>query len=56
MNAAQYLTYKAPKCNEDRYDCRICVVIPAVSLPGSELLLHTNRQVVATANSIGLSK
>ena len=24
------------------YDCRICVVIPAVSLPGSALLLQTN--------------
>jgi len=41
---------------EDRYDCRICVVVPAVSLPGSALLPQTNWQAVTTANSAGLSK
>ena len=26
---------------DDRYDCGICVLIPAVSLPGTALLLQT---------------
>jgi len=41
---------------EDRHECRICVAIPAVSLTGSALLLQTNPQAVATANTIGMSK